>query len=316
MSTIFQGWQNQNRYRKYPFSEDANLATVEDPDILLPDSLVVDLAVSVPVLVNEPGLVSSKSVTVLLAAVMYSEPRLVLFFSLESGEQLATAIVSDLSAHTPGMAYDIYGTGDYSDVRGTVVLGDLDELRDKVPAGSYTFKGAVLEPSAVRPTLNGVRSVRIGTGTALSDPLYGIVKLLEGSNVKLTYIKDENAIRIDAVRSDGFVDECRCEEAAQAAVQVKMINGLSATNLNILGDDCVRVETKGNTITIRDKCSFPCCGCEEMEFIMTRLKFLETAIQKVEAFATTLSTVVPTSVNAMKLVSGTGGTMSTTQIRV
>ena len=313
MSTVFQSWQNQNRYRSYPFRDDTSLASDEDPDISIPHSLIIDFAISVPVEVNTPGLVSADSVGVRLSGLMYSEPRLVFFFVKETGEALATATISDLDSHVPGKAYDVYGTGNFTDVRGTITLGSLDDLRAQVPAGSYNFSGAVMEMCTVRPALNGVRSIRVGAGTAVSDPLYGIVSLVEGSNVKLTYIPEDNAIRFDAIRSDDFNEDCTCSEAA--ATKIQTINGISVAHLRIEGDDCVSVKTAGNTITITDKCSFPCCGCEELDFITTRLKFLETAISKIEGFATTLATVVPTSVGAMKYLARSGGTLTVSNIQ-
>lgn len=317
MSAIFQSWQNQNRYRSYPFSEDSDLHTVEDPDLKLPDSLVVDAAISVPVQVQSSGLVPAKRAGVVLSSVMYGEPRLVLFFALETGDQIASAVVSDLDSHKPGAVYDVHGSGGWDDVRGGVSIGVLDDLRNGFPPGVYTFKNARLEASAVRPTLRGVRSIRIGAGTALSDPLYGIVKLLEGSNIKLSAVPGENAIRIDAIRTDGFTEDCECEESSESASQIKTINGISASNLVIHGDDCVEVTMDGNTIHIRDKCSFPCCGCEEMDFITTRLKFLETAMTRVESFASTLRGVIPAATASLNMMSGIGrGEIKMSQIEV
>ena len=317
MSAIFQSWGNQNRYRSYPFAENSDLSMLEDPDVKLPDSLVVDAAISLPVQVQSSGVRPARSAGVVLSAVMYGEPRLVFFFALETGEQIASATLSDLASHVPGTSYPVYGAGDWDDVRGSVTIGDLADLRANVPAGSYTFKDARLEMSAVRPTLRGVRSIRVGVGTALSDSLYGVVKLLEGANIKLTVLPDENAIRIDAVQTDDFKDECVCEDAAEAATRIKTVNGISAQNLSIYGDDCVEVSVEGNTIRIKDKCSFPCCGCEELDFIASRVKFLDTAMGRVESFANALNSILPASVAAMHMMDGVGrGRIETSSLKV
>ena len=232
---------------------------------------------------------------------------------METGESVATAVVSDLTLHEPGSVYPVVGVGEFGDVRGSIVLGSLDGLRSAVPAGSYSFAGAVLESSVVHPMLRGVRSIRAGSSTALSDPLYGIVKLVEGSNIRLTYVPSENAIRIDAVGGDKLSDECACAEAA-ANSAIKTINGVSVQGLQLKGDDCVEVSVSGNTITIRDKCSFPCCGCEEMDLITSRLQFLETAVRKIEALSSTMQSIIPSSLSALRMAVKTRGSISTSNV--
>jgi len=314
MSAIFQSWQNQNRYRRYPFRDDTVLAPDEDPELELPNNFVLDFNVAVPIQEGQ-GLVPANQVTVRLSALMYSGTMLAMFFSNADGDVIATLAVQDLGAHTPGDFYPISGAGKFDDVRGLVVLGDLDEFKLRFPAGSYKFSEAVLEPSTIRPVLRGVRSIRATIGSGETDPLYDHVRLIEGSNVKLTVLPRLNAIQIDAINTTDFSEKCECDEN-QGRSTIKTINSVSVKDLKITGDECVKVETSGNTITISDTCSKPCCGCEELDYMTDRLAYLETAVQRIEAYATTLSTVVPASLSTAQLAITTGGKINKSDVRV
>jgi hypothetical protein len=324
MSTSFQSWRNQNRYRLYPFRDTSSLSVDGDVELVLPSDFIVDFSIAVPI--DETyGELPASQVEVKLASMMYADPALVLFFALASGERIASVSMPDLSSHVSGTVYQVFGVQNHDDIRGFVVIGDLDNFRSNIPSGSYTFQSAFFDMSTVRPVLRGVRSIRAGTGTIDTIPLYGAVKLIEGSNVKLTVKPDENAIRIDAVKSDNFTsDECACSEAKRMST-VKTINGVSAEKLQLVSGTCVSIEPDGNTLRISDTCSKPCCGCTELDFITDRLAYLETAVKRVESITDTMAAVVPVSVQAAKsaeskfIVDGnevSGGTLDKTDITV
>lgn len=307
MSSVFQSWQNQNRYRAYPFRDDVSLSPVKDPGLVLPDDFIIDFAIALP-LADTPGVASPSVASVKLSAMLYSHPMLTLFFSNGAGELVATASTQSLDTHVPGTAYTVSGAGDYTDAAGSVVIGDLDNLKAKFPAGSYTFGNALFEISTVRPALRGVRSIRTGTGLTTTDPMYGVIKLVEGANVKLTYYKDDedkNVIRFDAINSSGFSEECDC--AADGRQVLRTVNGLDAQSLFIVGDSCVDVSTGNGVIRVTDKCSTPCCGCTEMNFIEERLRYLETMLSRLEEFSNTLATAIPSAVSALAVAKAMHG---------
>lgn len=314
MAALFQSWRNQNRYRLYPFRDDASLVPSEDPGIVLPGDFIVDFSITVPVS-ETYGTVSADVAEVKLASMMYAEPTVALFFSLASGDSLASATISDLTAHVPGTSYPVHGVGEYDDVRGFIVLGDLDNFRNAVPAGAYTFSGAFFEMTTVRPVLRGVRSIRATSNLTDTTPLYGAVKLVAGNNVKLTVIPDENAIRIDALSTSGFSGDCECSNVNKATT-VKSINGVSSENVELVGGQCVEVTKVGDTIMIKDTCSKPCCGCEELNLITDRLAYLETATSRIEAIANSMSLVIPSGVAAASTVRSSGGTIERREVSI
>ena len=304
MSAIFQSWTNQNRYRQYPFRDDANLSPVEDPDLRLPDGLILDLALSVPV-PERHGVVPASPAEIRLSSMMYGGSALSLFFSNGSDDVVASASVANLGSHVPGNVYQATGSGEYDDVRGTVVVGDVAGLVSSFPQGFYTFSDALVEASAIRPVIRGVRSIRVSAGNGETDPLYGHVELVEGHNVKLTVLPDLNAIRIDAVETSGFKEDCECSD--QTSTPIRTVNGISSENLRIIPGQCVDIDVEGNVLKISDTCSKPCCGCEELNYITDRLAYLENAVQRVETYASTLNSIVPVSLASVKVAAAIGG---------
>jgi len=279
---VFPEWLNQNAYRAYPFMEDAQLQVL-DPDgkqvedRVLPNYLLVDFVLTL----------ASETVTdVRLYSLVYVGGFLTFIFADDAENTVATLAV-DGNVHSTNQAYAIIGQDTYEDARGKAVLGDLAGLTNDLPDGIYYFQGALLEPTTIRPDLRGVRSLRTGFGDTLSDYIHGHVKLLEGTNIRLTYLPDYNAIRIDAVNGAGFNQECACEGIYQLPSPMRSINGVAIEDLVIVGDGkCVEVTTQGNTISIKDTCSEPCCGCPELEFITTHLELLEATLSRVEQYTT------------------------------
>lgn len=118
-----------------------------------------------------------------------------------------------------------------------------------------------------------------------SKKLYGDVKLVAGRNIKLTVDTDRNAVVISADSSSEYNEVCDCG----TETTVKTINGISVENVTLVGDDCVEVVNDGKTIRIRDKCSKPCCGCAEIDFINEKISQINTSINKLDNFAGSLN---------------------------
>jgi hypothetical protein len=211
--------------------------------------------------------------------------------------------------HSKYDAYDIIGSGIYEDIRGRIVLGDLRRLDDDFAEGLYLFTlaGAEMETSTVRPALRGVRSLQISNAGAESEYLYGHIKLLAGSNVRLTYLPEYNAIRFDAIDGEGLNADCECEEELGQNNIVRLVNGIPVEDAIITGDgQCVDVAVSGNKIVISDICSTPCCGCPELEFITESLKVLEATTENLQSYANQLAERISNFVTNFVLTVGAG----------
>ena len=283
---INQEWLNENSLRAYPFRENLSRKPIDAngnviPDIVIPDYLIVDFVLT---------LAADTLEQVYLSQLVVVGDLVTLVFSDSSGIQIGIVSASK-STHTIYDAYDLIGVGVYEDARGRVVLGDLDDLADDLAEGQYTFTltATELEPSTVRPAVRGVRSLRTSVQGTESERIFGHVKLLAGTNIRLTYLSEYNAIRIDAIDGTGLNEECECEESIGQTNIVRTINGIALEDVEITGDGvCVDVTESGNRLVISDLCSSPCCGCPELEFITENLKILETTLTNLESYANQL----------------------------
>lgn len=289
-------WLNQNAYRNYPFLEDASLSPENDVSISIPTYFIVDLIITVA---------SSASITLRLTRVASVGGFITCVFSAQDDNAVFSVSV-DANTHEANSSYPVVGEGDYSDARGSIVFGDLTRLAEDFPDGNYLF-GIPCEGAVVRPDLRGVRSVKVGRGGNLSDFIRGNINLIEGTNIRLTYLPSQNAIRIDAINGAGFNQECDCETTYQPPDCIRFINGVNADDFSIVGDGkCVEVTTNGNVITISDSCSEPCCGCEELELITQNLRLQEATLSRVEEYADVLRNRIEETIIAM-LASTKGG---------
>ena len=284
---VNQEWLNENSLRNYPLKENVQRIPYDNSGNLIsgvqiPNYLLVDFIVTLPGSIN---------IRIYLSQLSLVSNLLSLIFSDESAVQLARIEV-DLNSHLSYTAYNFEGSGTYDDVRGCVALGNLDNLHDDLPEGIYNFTIAQSETEAttVRPMLRGIRSVRTVNNNDVSEFIYGHVKLLAGTNVRLTFLPEYNTIRIDAIEGEGLTDECTCKEEIGATNIVRTINGIPVQDAQIIGDgECVTVETSGNQVIISDTCSAPCCGCPELEFITDSLKVLDSTISNLESYSQQLA---------------------------
>ena len=275
-------WLNQNALRNYPFREDAQLRPhLADGTVLqrfaLPTYAVTDFVMAVS---------SDESVDVYLRQLAIVGDSAT--FVIGCGDTDVASVHVDMSSHKPNDAYRFSGTGDYDDARGCIVVGDMDRLKGDLPDGlySYSYDETAFEARCVRPTARRVSSISVydpSTGYE-SRKLRGDVRLVAGKNIALRYDADRNAIWLSAQDGAGYNDECDCG----GSTTVKTINGISVDNVAIIGDECVTVTTQGNSIVISDKCSKPCCGCAELDFINEKISQINTALRKLETYSDAL----------------------------
>ena len=296
-------WLNKNSLRAYPFQENMQ-RRVTDPSggvlaVQLANKFLVDFVITVAL--DDP----EDPVRMYLSQIAYVGNLVTLVFTDSGGTQVAT-IAIDLNTHTTNQGYAFGGSGlAYSDARGRVVFGDLSDLADYLTPGIYNFAitETELEATTVRPDVHAVRSLRTSYRGAQSGLIFGHVKLLAGSNVQLTYIAEQNAIRVDAISGAGLNEECDCEEEEGECIQT--INGIPINDAVIEGDEeCVTVRTEGNRIIIEDSCSSPCCDCPELEFLTESLKTIQVSVNNLDNFAHQLNERISNFVSTYIITTG------------
>jgi len=286
-------WLNSNSLRNYPFKEDMVLnPTVGGllaTEIRIPNYLIVDFVITIP---------GNATNRIYLSTLALAGDLLTFVFSDESNIQVAIVTI-DRAVHTTNMAYTIAGSGAYGDSIGRLVVGDITNLANDLGEGQYTFTlaAAELEPCTVRPALRGVTSLAVETDGIASDLLYGHLKFLAGSNIKLTYLPAYNTIRVDAVNGEGLNQVCPCEATMAETNIVRTVNGIAIEDVVIQGDgQCVDVTVSGNKVVISDTCSTPCCGCPELEFLTESMKVLDTTLANLEQYSAKLAERINTFV--------------------
>jgi len=276
-------WLNENSNRNYPFREDGSLIPSNAIEVRLPNYVLVDFVITV----------AGIPLDIYLDTLLFAGTFINLVFKDSAGETVTNITINTVT-HIAYTAYDIVGIGEnYDDARGKLIIGDLSQIANDLPQGAYTFslENAKLEACTIRPDIRGIRSLVVQSGGISSDIITGKLKLIAGTNCSITYDAATNAIRIDAINipGSGFNQPCECDDNILPPC-IRKINGINIEDLQIIGDGkCVEVTTTGNIITISDKCSSPCCGCVELEFLTNTLGMLENNIGRLDGYSELLN---------------------------
>ena len=278
---IATGWLNENALREYPFHEGVGLRPNDSAGSLvengwsLPNCLLVDMSVSVDGSEFDPFLylghmsVVSGSVT--------------LVFCDRNGDRVMS-VYATRDTHAKNDSYQVSGTGSFLGARGVICLGDLDLFLELTPEGSYSFSPgeARVEPTCIRPSMIGVRSLRaVDVSGYTSLRLVGDVSLIAGENMRFDYNPDDNAIIVSADPNSGYTENCECESSGNNVV--RSINGIAVEDVEIVGDDCIQVDKDNGIIRITDGCAKPCCGCAETAFINQTINDLQTSVERMSS---------------------------------
>ena len=276
---IATGWLNENLLREYPFHEGCGLRPNDSAGAMvengwsLPNCLVADLSMSVSGSNFDPFMY--------LGHMSVVDRSVTLVFCDRNGDAAVT-LYATADGHAKYDSYQVSGTGSSSDLRGVICLGDLEEFFESTPDGTYSFspEETMVEPTCIRPSLVGVRSVRaVDSSGYTSLRLQGDVSLVAGENVRFDYKPDENALVVSADPNSGYVEDCECGSSGTNCV--RSINGIAVEEVWIDGDDCIQVSTDNGIIRMTDECAKPCCGCAETAFINQTINDLQSSVNTV-----------------------------------
>lgn len=292
-------WLNLNGNRRYPFKEDMRLIPIveeeEQSDIIFPNYAIVDAIFVLPS-------TSNVDTRVYMNSYSYTQSYLSLSFADQDNIKVGEVTIN-LASHITNTSYYLSaGNAKYLDAVSKVVIGQLSTLSADLPTGIFSFniEGTELEARTVRPDIRGVHALQLMQGQSLSNLIYGDIKLVAGTNIRLRYVpvdiienginKRYPGIRIDAISAEGLDEECVCDTLATKYDCIRTINGVWADpqgNINIIGDDCIHIPAPGEAdsgfILITDNCSRPCCGCAELEYLTTNIKLLESTLDRLNS---------------------------------
>jgi len=210
---------------------------------------------------------------------------------------VASTVISK-ATHEEYDYYALPGKNDFADSVGTIIIGKLATI-DSLPPGQYTFdyEDGKLEVDAIVPHVRDVRSITVVNGTERSDRLYGDIEVFAGNNIQLTAVTtlgQPAEIHISAISGAGLDEDCVCDDAIDAP-PIRTINGVVPTiagDFTLTGDDCLEIQTGSNSLLFVDKCSSPCCGCEELEALTAEMEIFGSAASTVRGFVNRLQSEV------------------------
>lgn len=286
-------WLNLNSQRAYPVTMDSSQQDVTG-SFQLPTDFLVTLRLPISAGLNiVPGNFFIKSV-----ANYATGFGIVVGYNGTGGPVAVASALIARAAFTPYSQYALGGVGDFAGCNGYIVLGKLDSI-DQQPAGLFNFdiNGARLEPDCIVPTVSGLNGLIIVNGTDVSNLITGNVRLTAGANFRITPIitsGQDPQLVFDAIEGVGLTETCVCE-GDTTAVPIATINGEAGTangNFVVLGDNCLQVIPITNGIQIKDVCSQPCCGCQELQTITQALEEFGAQATTLENFLTSLESSV------------------------
>lgn len=287
-------WLNHNAQRAYPLTDWATKQDVSQ-SIKLPNSFIVALYFPVHAALNvEPHKFYLQSLGVYQSgfniAIGYADG--------SRRPPLVASVNIAVSTHTENRSYALSGSGDFDDSVGKIVIGKLDEALT-LPPGQYDFdyEDGALETDAIRPMIRGISSLTVVRGTERSEKLYGDIELVAGNNMRIvaSVVGSSYAeITFSAIAGEGLNESCVCEEG-QVGVPIRTINGIAPLadgNFRLTGDDCIAVQPIANGLQLSDLCSQPCCGCEELQALVSQIDRFADGVVTLQNFANTLGSEV------------------------
>lgn len=291
-------WLNQNSQRSYPLTDWSTgrpVGAVEGDGIEIPDNFIVALYFPV-----HAGLeVQPERFFIRDLGVYPTGYNIGIGYDDDSSDPPLVGVVNIAkSTHVENTSYAVAGVNDFDDCVGKIAIGKLNDI-DRIPPGQYTFTraGAALEVDCIWPNIRGIVSLTVVNGQERSDRLYGDIELIAGDNMRITAVDSETAdpsIIFSAIDGEGLNEQCICEEELEGPC-IRYINGIPPYpdgNFRMIGDDCMELFPIEHGIQIRDVCSEPCCGCEELDALVRQIDRFADGVMTLQNFASRLSSEV------------------------
>jgi len=288
-------WLNHNSQRAYPLAEDATKVDISG-SFTLPDDFIVALYLPIQGTMNvDPSLFFLQSVSIFSTGYNIS----IAYHNGSADPTIVASVNIAKSTHTENTSYALAGINEFDDTVGKIVVGNISEI-EAVGDAQYLFDydDGKLDSDVVRPMIRGISSIVLINGTEESERIYGDIELQAGTNIRLTpilLVGEDPTIRIDAITGEGLVEDCVCEDEPPEGPGIRRINGVPPTtsgDFTLLGDDCLAIEPIKFGLQLKDICSDPCCGCEELEAIVGDLERFGEAATTLRNFVNRLEAEV------------------------
>lgn len=273
---IFPEWLNINAGRAFPLAENSSRKDTTG-SIQLPDSLIVAAQISMT-----PEYATGSFFVSRVGAFNDRVTITISFLSADTVTRTIAEVTAMVDSHTVNATYPFVGEGGDVAILGSLTLGDLAETINTIPAAiEFIPASTPFEVSALFVSTPAVKAIEIYNGTTLVQSYSDILKIRAGENILLTRI-DENTIRIDAILNENFLAPESCENAIPKPPCIRTINGVGPDengNFNLEGGECLSITAESGKIVLADLCATSCCGCNELESLVTGLNNVQAQLQ-------------------------------------
>ena len=266
-------WLNSNSLRKYPIIDDATCQDVTG-SFTIPNDFIVDLLIPISL----AGTLDPDGFYISDLAIFGQGVVITISYwndgaspaTMSSGKNVV-GTVSVSATHVENSSYFIHGSGEFTDSVGRITIGKLDTILSYGGAYSFALAAARLVSTTIRPDVKGISSIRLVNGSDISDPIYGDIELVAGTNVLLEVSGDQ--ITINAIDGLNLTTSCGCADTSDVSdiPCIKTINGVAPStngNITITSTECVSVTSTIGGLYINDQCSTPCCTSAEINKLL------------------------------------------------
>lgn len=277
---IFPEYLSANSVRAFPLSQSGTRLDTTN-SIKLPDSLIVSAAINAT-----PDYVTGYFYISALISVPDSVS-VVLSYQTPSGDTRDICTITANASHVENTVYAIVGTGSDLSVSGSITIGNTDDTKRNV-VGQFDFLPAStrFEADCIFISVAQVKYVEMFSGTTSLGQFSGVLKLRAGRNIRLRYAAGgSDVIIIDAIDGLNLTPADECNQLSVLGPPILTINGVSPDangEFTLEQSDCIELTEGTNSINIKDTCSSSCCGCTELQGLLSAQTSLEQQISIVK----------------------------------
>jgi len=186
-------------------------------------------------------------------------------------------------------------------ISGYIMLGSLDGLSEQ-PYGEWEFnyESTPLDPFCIRFIAKEISAIYLQNGDTISGPFHGDIRLSEGAGISLggQFVTSPDIVCPAATGSSfsELIISSHLDIDTSNIPYIRFIHGVppdSNGNIEFIGQGCLTITPQGqHALLFEDKCSEPCCTCEELKPLEDKIREFYTGMTGLTARAEMLHTQV------------------------
>lgn len=295
--TVLQEWLDRNSHRKFPLNDDATAIDLSG-SYTLPDSLLVDLFLAVPIGFDTDKFFVSQVIATsnsIIVKISYDDSGtsvLVGQFEEISRTDERYSTYSFIPSTQTNVSYL-----PLTKVNGVLIIGRTTD----VVSGSWSFSSDTASILSTRVTQGLAVTQTILVGSTLFT---GNVAFKEGTNIKLTpsYDATTDTTIITISNNSGTISDTTVPIVDDTTILQNLVNTFgepivtinnigpdSNNNFTISPDDCSELTNITNGVSISNPCARPCCDKSYLQTTFDSISELNIRYSRMESYYQDLS---------------------------